>query len=394
MSRDVLIAQARRNLEHLRAGTQSQEAGVHRVPVGNYTDPERWQREIDRIFRRLPLVAGFTCELREPGAYRATEIAGVPILVSRGHDGELRAFVNMCSHRGAIVVEEGTGSARRFACPYHAWTYDQEGALVGIPDREDVGLEDPSCYGLTPLPVAERAGIVFVTPTPNAETTLDIDVFLAGYGEMLEHLRLDECTVVGEQRIVGPNWKVAYDGYLDFYHLPVLHKDSFGPDMSSKAIYDAWGPHQRVNTPNPKFARMADLPDDEWDIDQLTGGVWTIFPHVSIAGFDVSGKVFMVSQLSPGPDAAGSVTTQTFLFRGEPDDEQRALCEKQMAFLEQVVRDEDYATGLGIQRAISTGAKTEFVFGRNEGGGHRFHQWVDRLLDTDDADLPGLFASS
>ena len=87
------------------------------------------------------------------------------------------------------------------------------------------------------------------------------------------------------------------------------------------------------------------------------------------------------------------MTTQTFLFRGEPDDEQRALCEKQMAFLEQVVRDEDYATGLGIQRAISTGAKTEFVFGRNEGGGHRFHQWVDRLLDTDDADLPGLFAT-
>ncbi len=240
-----------------------------------------------------------------------------------------------------------------------------------------------------------RAGIVFVTPTPNAEVTLDIDTFLAGYGEMLEHLRLDECTVVGEQQIVGPNWKVAYDGYLDFYHLPILHKDSFGPDMSSKAIYDAWGPHQRVNTPNPKFERMVDLPDEEWDIDHLTGGVWTIFPHVSIAGFDVGGKVFMISQLSPGPDAGSSVTTQTFLFRGEPDDEQRALCEKQMAFLEHVVRDEDYATGLRIQRALETGAKSEVLFGRNEVGGQRFHGWVDRLVaaETDD-DLDAVLASA
>ncbi len=393
MSRAELVAQARRNLEHARAGTQDQESGVYRIPVANYTDPERWQREIDRIFRRVPLVAGFSCELREPGAYRATEIAGVPILVSRGHDGELRAFVNMCSHRGAIVVAEGTGSARRFACPYHAWTYDQEGTLVGIPDRDDVGLEDPSCYGLTPLPVAERAGIVFVTPRPHADETLDIDTFLTGYGEMLEHLRLDECTVVGEQQIAGPNWKLAYDGYLDLYHLPVLHRETFGPDMSNKALYDSWGPHQRVTSPTPRFERLADLPEEEWDIDHLTGGVWTIFPHVSIARFEAGGKLHMISQLSPGPDPDSSMTTQTFLYRGEPDAETVSLCEKQMSFLEHVVRDEDYATGLGIQRAISTGAKTEFVFGRNEGGGHRFHQWVDRLLETDDADLPALFAT-
>ncbi|MEM8902814.1 MAG: aromatic ring-hydroxylating dioxygenase subunit alpha [Actinomycetota bacterium] len=393
MSKQELIAQARSNLEHVRAGTQDQQPDVFRVPVGDYVDADRFRAELDRVFRRLPLVAGFSCELREPGAYRATEIAGVPILVSRGHDGELRAFVNMCSHRGAIVVAEGSGSARRFACPYHAWTYDQQGTLVGIPDRDDVGLEDTSCYGLTPLPVAERAGIVFVTPAINTEPAVDVDTFLGGYDEMLEHLGLDECTVVGEQRIEGPNWKVAYDGYLDFYHLPILHKESFGPDMSSKALYHAWGPHQRVTSPDPRFERFEDLPDEEWDVDRLTGGVWTIFPHVSIAGFDVSGRVYMVSQLSPGPDVGRSVTTQTFLFRGEPDDEQRALCEKQMAFLEQVVRDEDYATGLGIQRSISTGAKTEFVFGRNEGGGHRFHQWVGRLLDTDDADLSGVFSA-
>ncbi len=397
MSRAALVAQARRNLAHARAGTQDQQADVHRVPVGNYTDPQRWQREIDLVFRRVPLVAGFSCELREPGASRATEIAGVPILVSRGHDGELRAFVNMCSHRGAIVVAEGTGTARRFACPYHAWTYDQEGALVGIPDREDVGLEDPSCYGLTPLPVAERAGIVFVTPTPNAEVTLDIDTFLAGYGEMLEHLRLDECTVVGEQQIVGPNWKVAYDGYLDFYHLPILHKDTFGPQMSTKSMYDRWGPHQRVTSPDRGFEKIAGKPEEEWTIGDLNGGVWTIFPHVSIAGFDAGGRVYMVSMLNPGDEPGTSTTTQLFLHTGpvpETDAEreaQAAYVKKRMDFNHHVVKDEDYATGLRIQRALRSGGKQVNLFGRNEGGGQRFHGFVERLLQVDDADLATFF---
>lgn len=389
MAREQFVEIARRNLAHHRNGTVDQAPGIHEVPVTNYYDPTRWGLEIERIFKRLPLVMGFSAELREPGAYKALDAAGVPVLLTRAPDGAVRAFVNMCSHRGAIVVENGTGTARRFACPYHAWTYDSTGDLVGILDRNDFGDIDPSCHGLTPLPVAERAGIIWASLTPGQG--LDIDTFLQGYDELLDLLNLDECTPVGTNIIPGPNWKVAYDGYLDIYHIPILHRDTFGPDFSNKASYDAWGPHQQVSSPSDRAAVYEDLPADEWPNSALHGGVVTIFPHVSIASFDSGGKIYMVSQLFPGADADTSFTVQNFLAVGDVDDERLENIEKTMAFLDHVVRDEDYYTGNRIQRSVKTGAKKVFMFGRNESGGQLFHEWVQALVDTDDENLPALF---
>ncbi|MDH3753480.1 MAG: aromatic ring-hydroxylating dioxygenase subunit alpha [Acidimicrobiia bacterium] len=391
MTRAQLVDIARRGVAHYRAGTVDQESGIHEVPVANYHDADRWQLEMDHIFGRLPLMVAFSAELRGAGAYKAMDVAGMPVLLSRGDGGAVRAFVNMCSHRGAIVVADGLGTARRHACPYHSWTYDSHGDLVGIRDAATFGDVDKSCNGLTSLPVAERAGLVWVTLRPAG--SIDIDAHLCGYGEMLTHLDFENCHVVGRQTVEGPGWKVAYDGYLDYYHLPVLHRESFGPDMSSEALFDSWGPHQRVTAPDRHFAELAELPEDEWTIERLIGGVWTIFPHVSIAAFDAGGKMYMVSQLFPGDAAGESYTIQNFLHTRPPDDEQAELVAERMAFLERVVRDEDYYTGKRIERTVRTGAKSVFMFGRNEGGGQRFHRWVDAVLATDDADLAELFGS-
>ena len=381
---------ARRNLAHVKAGTVDQAPGVYRVPATNYYDPARWQLEMEHIFKRLPLVLGFSCELREPGAYRALQVADVPLLLTRAADGELRSFLNVCSHRGSIVVPEGSGNARRFTCPYHAWSYDNRGDLVGIYKHDDFGEVDTSCLGLTPLPVAERAGIVFGTVTPGVE--VDFDTYLCGYDSVLGQLGIGDCHLVGRQSVAGPNWKVAYDGYLDFYHLPILHKDSFGPKMPSDALYDAWGPHQRVSMPDPRYLELEQKPEEEWDPSHLIGGVWTIFPHVSIADFDAGGKLYMVSQLFPGSTPDESLTVQNFLATSAPDAQRQAQIDKTMQFLEHVVRDEDYYTGKRIQKAVKTGAKSECLFGRNEAGGQRFHRWVEEIIHTDDALLPKLFA--
>jgi len=381
---------ARRNLAHVKAGTVDQAPGVYRVPATNYYDPARWQLEMEHIFKRLPLVLGFSCELREPGAYRALQVADVPLLLTRAADGELRSFLNVCSHRGSIVVPEGSGNARRFTCPYHAWSYDNRGDLVGIYKHDDFGEVDTSCLGLTPLPVAERAGIVFGTVTPGVE--VDFDTYLCGYDSVLGQLGIGDCHLVGRQSVAGPNWKVAYDGYLDFYHLPILHKDSFGPKMPSDALYDAWGPHQRVSMPDPRYLELEQKPEEEWDPSHLIGGVWTIFPHVSIADFDAGGKLYMVSQLFPGSTPDESLTVQNFLATSAPDAQRQAQIDKTMQFLEHVVRDEDYYTGKRIQKAVKTGAKSECLFGRNEAGGQRFHRWVERLIQASDTDLPKLFA--
>ncbi len=395
MSRKQLVEMTRRHIAHAKAGTQDQAPAIYSVPALNYYGADRWQAEMQHIFKRLPLTLGISSELREPGAYQALEVAGVPVLLTRASDGVIRAFVNTCSHRGAIIVPEGVGRARRFACPYHAWTYNQKGALVGVLDNEDFGDLDKSCHGLVPLPVAERAGLIFVVLRPEApgHEAVDIDTFLQGYDKLLEHLGLDECFVVGRQSVEGPNWKVAYDGYLDFYHLPILHKDSFGSKIPNKAVYDAWGPHQRVGMPIPGMEALEALDEDDWPLDGMTAGVWTIFPHISVASFDAGGKLYMLSQLFPGSTPDESVTHQIFLSPVAPDAEHQAKIDEQMAFLKNVVRDEDYYTGKRIQRSIKTGAKKEVLFGRNEGGGQRFHTWVEALIHTDDANLAAVLGS-
>ncbi len=382
MSRETLVELTRRTMAHAKAGTVPTEPDVLRVPATNYYDRDRWALEMDRIFKRVPLTLGFSCELAQPGAYKAMEVAGVPVLLTRHPDGAVRAFVNMCSHRGAMVMPDGCGTARRFTCPYHAWSYDQSGDLVGILDRADFGEVDTACLGLTPLPVAERAGLIFAGLTPGQP--IDIDAFLCGYGEMLEHLDFASCRLVGRQTVAGPNWKLAYDGYLDFYHLPILHKDTFGPDYSNKAIYDAWGPHQRVTSPDHRILALDAIPEEQWPIEKIASGIWTIFPHISVAAFDAGGKLYMVSQLFPGDTPEESVTVQNFLATFEPDEAGMATINAMMEFLMHVVRDEDYYTGNRIQRAVKTGAKTHFLFGRNEGGGQRFHGYVDALVAAAD----------
>ena len=379
-NRRQLIDIAKRGIAHVEAGiTPSQTDEVVEIPVGHYLDQERWEQEV-ALFRRIPLMLALGGELRGPNSYKAMTVMDIPVLLTRGTDNEVRAFVNQCSHRSAIVVPDGIGTARRFACPYHNWTYNPLGDLVGVTDREYFGDLDTSCMGLTPLPVAERAGLIFAVITPGV--AMNIDEHLCGYDKVLDFFGFGDWHIVSQRELPGPNWKIAYDGYLDFYHLPFLHRASFGPDMHNKAIYTTWGPHQRMTHPDPALLELRDAPEDEWNLDQICGGVWTIFPHISIAGGNGGGQV---AQLFPGSTPATSRTILNYYVAAEPSDEQRAQAVDQAGFVEGVVRDEDYATGLGIQRALASGAKRSVFFGRNEGGGQRFHRTLDRYIARDGA---------
>ena len=386
MSREALVALTRRELANHQDGRIDLQPDVHTVPTSQYVDTARFKLEVDRIFKRVPLALGFSCELRAPGAYRALTVAGVPVVMARGEDGRVRAFVNMCSHRGNQVVDEGTGVTKRFRCGYHAWTYDLRGGLISVFDEANFGAIDKSCFGLTPLPTAERAGIVWVTLDP--KSTLDLEAFLQGYGEMLAHLRFDDARVGGRQLLNGPNWKVAYDGYRDFYHVPILHRATFGPDRSYQPDFHYWGPHVRVVAPDG-FEAFGNRTEDTWTNDEMIQGVWTIFPNVSVAGSPATGG-YMVSQMFPGETVGTSVTIQNFLrFASETEDDTQAL-DAHMKMMRVVVGQEDYETGFKVQRGLATAAKPVSMFGRNEGGGQAFHRWVDALIAATDDELPAV----
>ena len=116
------------------------------------------------LFRKHPMLMGFASDWAGAGDFRTDDYAGLPILIVRGRDGKLRAFLNVCRHRGAKVAQ-GCGKARLFSCPYHAWTYDLAGKVMGIPDERcfpDVRAERSS---LAELPLCEKHGLVWVIPT-------------------------------------------------------------------------------------------------------------------------------------------------------------------------------------------------------------------------------------
>ena len=229
--------------------------------------------------------------------------------------------------------------------------------------------------------------------TTDPKSKLDISTFLSGYDELLAHFGFESWHHFDSQIVPGPNWKIAYDGYMDLYHLPILHKDTFGADFPNKALYYKWGPHQRVSGPDATLSAYEDLPEAEWPTEHLISGVWTIFPHVSIAGFDSGGRAVMISQLFPGDTPETSFTIQNYVMEKAPNEEEAAAAREQFKFLRYVVEEEDYATGIKQQHALRTGAKDHILFGRNEGGGHDFHQWVDTLLETADEDLEKLFTT-
>lgn len=390
MSKAQLVAKARQDLEHGRNGTLSRVDEIVQIPVENYFDRDRWQAEMEKIFRRLPLVLGATAELPNPGDYKALEAAGVQVLITRTRSGAVKAFVNMCSHRGAQLVADGSGTAHKFSCPYHAWTYSPEGDLVAVYAADDFGDIDKSCLGLTELPCLERAGIIWVTLDPDSK--LPIEDFLSGYDSLLAEFGLENWHHQHTQTVHGPNWKVAYDGYLDYYHLPILHRNTFGTEIGNQANYYSWGPHTHMGRPDTSWAEYEDKPDAEWPTEMLLQGVWTIFPHVSIASFSGGGRSIMLSQLFPGKSPETSYTNQIFLMEQAPaTPELEKEADEQFKFLEYVVREEDYATGIALQKNLSVGAKQHVLFGRNEGGGQAFHKWVDTLLETSDEDLPKLF---
>ncbi len=370
---------ARRLLAHWRGGTTASAPDIMRQSVDAYLDEARFDHEVERVFKRLPLAVALGSELPEPRSYRALDIMGVPLLLTRADDGIVRAFLNVCKHRGAPLCEPGAGSARRFTCPYHAWVYNPEGDLVGMFGASTFGEVEPSDVALTPLACAEAAGFVFVCLTPGV--TFDIDDFLGDFGPLVAGLELDQWHIFEQRELDGPGWKVAWDGYLEGYHQQALHPTTVGLNtIANLMTHDTWGPHQRIVFARKSLPELADLPETEWAADAHIRLIHSIFPNVSISG--ILGDFALVSQLYPGPTVDRTRTVQTVLCRHEPvDDTQRQAARTFSDLVLQAVRDEDYWMGHQIQDALKSGATNELLFGRNEPTLQHYHRSVARYAE-------------
>ena len=260
MTATPLTDVARRLLANVDASTSDQAPEQLKVPVRAYRDHDRWDKEMEQVFRRSPLVVALSCDLRQPGDFETWTSPSGRCSSCAARTAWRARFLNVCRHRGAPVAE-GCGHARRFTCPYHAWVYDAQGALVGVPGRETFG--DVDVDGLIPLPTHEQAGVILAVLTPGLD--FDPDEWLAGMDDALAILRLDELhrfpTIV---ELTSANWKLTADGYVDGYHLGYLHKKTIGEkSITNRNTYDFFGPHVRIGFANKPITTFRDRPE-EW----------------------------------------------------------------------------------------------------------------------------------
>jgi len=356
------------------------------VPSSSYTNADQWGAEMELIFKRVPLMLALSCEMPNPGDYKAMDAAGLPVLITRDKSGSVRAFLNVCAHRGAPVATEGHGNCPRFTCIYHGWTYGPDGKLIGIADPQKFGQIDKSTRGLKQLPCEERSGLIFVVLTPGAP--LDLDAY---YGKMLEDyegLSFKDWHFLGSKVIEGANWKIAFDGYLEGYHFAQLHPETIAPRTPSNVThYEAFGPNIRIGFPQRSITKLRDVPREKWGEMENDGFdfVRIFFPNVSAF---LAPEITQIAQLFPGPTPDKNRTVLLYVRKDPPKDaEDLANTEAAMTFFRDVTYNEDYLIGLDIQKGLESGAHDEMVFGKNERGNQYFHEWVKWYLQ-DDASLP------
>ncbi len=211
--------------------TELPESLISTLPGHFYTDPQIFALEQAKIFEDMWFCAVRASDIPSPGSFKTVQVGSESILISRSRKGEVRAFFNICRHRGAKLCTEEQGSvARAFQCPYHAWTYDLDGKLIAAPNLTKMPDVDRVEYGLRRVHVREWLGYVWVsladTPPSFDDTVLREVVDRLGEVTNLDHYEVDKLSV-GRRIVydVKANWKLIIENFMECYHCATIHPE-------------------------------------------------------------------------------------------------------------------------------------------------------------------------
>ncbi|SFL41678.1 aromatic ring-hydroxylating oxygenase subunit alpha [Shimia haliotis] len=277
----------------------------HKLPVDAYTSKDWFDREQRLIFSRSWRYAGLVEDVPEPGHYVSVQAGLNNIFIVMGRDFRLRAFHNICRHRGTQLIRAVGKTQKALTCPYHDWTYDLEGNLVSVPDeaREYPEGIDKSCLGLKPAAVDVWRGMLFVHPDPNPPSLAaflgDVDPFL-GPHKPEELVEFDEARRTYE---IKANWKIVVENYIDVYHLSHLHSNTLHMYDHAKAEFGWKGPHYHFwEPPSEAYGKSleSNLPTPRV-IPEPHRGAWVpmLFPGLGLGASEDSWNVFVITPLAP-----------------------------------------------------------------------------------------------
>lgn len=277
---------------------------LHMLPVEAYTSQEWYDREQREIFSKTWRYAGFMEDVSEPGQYITVQAGLNNIFVVMGRDRRLRAFHNICRHRGTQLIRAVGKTQKALTCPYHDWTYDLEGNLVSVPEEhEEFGQVDKSCLGLKPAKVDIWKSMIFVHPDPNAPSIAE------WFGPVEPHIgphvpeELVEYEELNIDYEIKANWKVVVENYIDVYHLSHLHSGTLQMYDHKAAKYHWEGPHYMFwEPPVESYAKDQEkkliaprvIPED-------MNGAWVpmLWPGIGLAGSEDGWNIFIIEPLGP-----------------------------------------------------------------------------------------------
>lgn len=365
-------------MKRLDEGVNVDAGGLRRNPAEVYRCPELAAREWQSFFRSHPQVIGLSADLAEPGSFLTCSDFGVPVLATRDKAGEFRAFVNVCRHRGVKLVDEAAGQRSRFSCPFHAWTYSNQGELVSIPKEGHFGRIDKSCHGLVTLPAVERYGLLWVHPQPDGE--IEVDALLGGLAEEFDTWRFDRLQNVGydsyEKRM---NWKLGIDTFGETYHFPTLHRNTLAPNFHGNVqTYDTFGRNHRMGLCYKSIDELRAEPREKWHISRAALPVYYLFPNIQL---NVLSRSVVLVRLYPNPeDPARSLARLSFYATAEALDTEPGLVEMIVQGFSDVIRDEDFEVAARSQLGSDCGIPEHVLFGRNEPALHHYHNTYREAL--------------
>jgi choline monooxygenase len=367
--------------DHMAARSTDLAETVTRIDIARYTDPQRLEAE-QALLRCTPTFVSFASKLAKPGDFVTHDLLGLPILVLRDMDGSLRAFLNVCRHRGAKLVWDRSGCGKRaFTCPYHAWSYDLRGSLRGIPHEAGFAGLDKAQHNLVALAVTEAFGLVFVLPD-QSRPNYDFTDFLAGIRDDLEGFGLGNHILHDEREIgLNCNWKVVVEGGLETYHVQHAHKRTIAPMFADNvAVADRLDPHMRLYFTKRNAAELV-AGEAQGGIRDYGNPLYYIFPNLIILVQPDHATAMAV--FPKGTDACivhGGALVPPATDKGP------AGTEKANAHWDRNVKifwdalDEDFQMGQAIQAGFRSGANSHITFGRFEQGCAWFHDSLDRRL--------------
>lgn len=366
-----------RILDHSAAGTTDELPEIAMHPVTNYTDPDQLGREIKTLFRNFPLIIGHRSDVAEPGDFLTHDETGVPILVTRDQEGKVRAYLNVCRHRGARLQSEPCGQTRTFTCPYHAWTYGLDGSLRGVPQPHGFKGIDRSKMGLVELPAFEQFGLIWVVPSVQKED-IDFATWVAPMAEQLAGLNLGEHHVFKKWSLDRKmSWRFALEGFQESYHFCTAHKTTAcSAYLDNQSVHISHYPHVRHAVPLPQVENLRGQQPEDWDYRANFMTQNYLFPanFVQVQ----TDHVYIHTIIPTGP---GTCVFQCMMLISEAPKTEKAerYWSKNYSLIRKVF-EEDFKIGEGIQKGIDTGANENFVFGTYECGLHYGKKAIEDAL--------------